>query len=133
MVTFLSAYIARPIKDAQCNSETSYDVGPVIDGVAREWGLMCAGEWKLELIGTVYFVGGFVGVSVGGWMSDCYGRRTATLALLSECLPSLPTHPNPPPSGPYQPYPENPPIPSPSPSPSRPDVLPCLPRLPCLR
>ena len=89
MVTFLTAFIAQPISDANCDSDTPYDTGPgvVVDGVARQWGLVCADQWKLELIGTLFFGGGFIGVAVAGWISDLYGRRSATLSLLGACFP----------------------------------------------
>eukprot|EP00240_Pyramimonas_obovata_P016317 CAMPEP_0118944332 /NCGR_PEP_ID=MMETSP1169-20130426/40088_1 /TAXON_ID=36882 /ORGANISM="Pyramimonas obovata, Strain CCMP722" /LENGTH=268 /DNA_ID=CAMNT_0006889791 /DNA_START=132 /DNA_END=934 /DNA_ORIENTATION=+ len=84
MVTFLTAYIAQPMGEAKCDSDVPYNIDPgiVVDGLAREWGLVCADSWKLELIGTLFFAGGFIGVALAGWMSDVYGRRTASLSLL---------------------------------------------------
>jgi MFS family permease len=92
-VTFLTIYTAAPARptDLECfrhdskhHPEDLYEHQPeakVNTSIANEWKLYCEDEWKLELIGSLFFLGGFVGVGLGGFLSDKYGRRFATLAL----------------------------------------------------
>ncbi|KAM8708242.1 hypothetical protein ACLKA7_015244 [Drosophila subpalustris] len=44
--------------------------------VSTEFGIFCDDEWKLTLAGTINNVGQFVGIPVGGFFADRYGRRT---------------------------------------------------------
>ncbi|XP_061397194.1 solute carrier family 22 member 3, partial [Musca vetustissima] len=39
--------------------------------------IYCSDEWKLSLVGTLNNIGQFVGIPIGGYISDRYGRRTA--------------------------------------------------------
>lgn len=41
-------------------------------------------EWKLTLVGTINNIGQFVGMPLGGYISDRYGRRTS-LAFAGTC------------------------------------------------
>ncbi|XP_018793268.1 PREDICTED: solute carrier family 22 member 4-like [Bactrocera latifrons] len=45
--------------------------------IANEFNIYCEDEWKLTLVGTIGNVGQFVGIPLGGFISDRYGRRTA--------------------------------------------------------
>lgn len=48
---------------------------PARDSVTAEFGLVCHEAWRQSLIGSLYFVGVFLGVGVGGPLSDRYGRK----------------------------------------------------------
>ncbi|XP_036325810.1 solute carrier family 22 member 3-like [Rhagoletis pomonella] len=48
--------------------------------IANEFGIYCENEWKLAMVGTIGNLGQFVGIPLGGVISDRYGRRNA-LAL----------------------------------------------------
>uniref|UniRef100_A0A1I8NXI5 Major facilitator superfamily (MFS) profile domain-containing protein n=1 Tax=Stomoxys calcitrans TaxID=35570 RepID=A0A1I8NXI5_STOCA len=39
--------------------------------------IFCSDEWKLSLVGTLNNIGQFIGIPIGGVISDRYGRRTA--------------------------------------------------------
>ncbi|XP_053953858.1 solute carrier family 22 member 4-like [Anastrepha ludens] len=45
--------------------------------ISNDFGIYCDDEWKLTLAGTVNNVGQFVGIPLGGLISDKYGRRNA--------------------------------------------------------
>ncbi|XP_054732985.1 solute carrier family 22 member 3-like [Anastrepha obliqua] len=45
--------------------------------IANEFGIYCGAEWKLTMVGTFGNVGQFVGIPLGGYVSDRFGRRTA--------------------------------------------------------
>ncbi|XP_067613661.1 solute carrier family 22 member 4-like isoform X2 [Eurosta solidaginis] len=45
--------------------------------ISNEFGIYCEDEWKLSLVGTIGNVGQFMGIPLGGIVSDRYGRRTA--------------------------------------------------------
>ncbi|KAG6464788.1 solute carrier family 22 member 15 [Manduca sexta] len=47
--------------------------------VISEFGLICDDEWKGSFIQTILMFGLLCGVSLFGWISDRYGRRTALL------------------------------------------------------
>ncbi|XP_030383352.1 solute carrier family 22 member 3 [Scaptodrosophila lebanonensis] len=44
--------------------------------IANEFGFFCAEEWKLSMVGTINNIGQFVGIPLGGFFADRYGRRT---------------------------------------------------------
>lgn len=44
--------------------------------ISTEFGIFCRDEWMLSLVGTINNVGQFVGIPVGGFFADRYGRRT---------------------------------------------------------
>ncbi|KAH8404444.1 hypothetical protein KR222_002044, partial [Zaprionus bogoriensis] len=44
--------------------------------ISTEFGIFCKDEWKLTLVGTINNVGQFVGIPIGGYFADRYGRRT---------------------------------------------------------
>ncbi|XP_014093801.3 organic cation transporter protein [Bactrocera oleae] len=48
--------------------------------ISNDFGIYCNDEWKLTLTGTINNVGQFIGIPLGGLISDKYGRRNA-LAL----------------------------------------------------
>lgn len=39
------------------------------------------GKWKLQLLQSLYFVGGGIGVLIGGWLSDAIGRYKAIILM----------------------------------------------------
>ncbi|XP_039489416.1 solute carrier family 22 member 3-like isoform X1 [Drosophila santomea] len=43
--------------------------------IATEFGLFCADQWKLSMVGTVNNIGQFVGIPLGGYFADRYGRK----------------------------------------------------------
>ncbi|XP_017049195.1 organic cation transporter 1-like [Drosophila ficusphila] len=43
--------------------------------IASEFGIFCADQWKLSMVGTVNNIGQFVGMPLGGYMADRYGRK----------------------------------------------------------
>ncbi|XP_073835862.1 organic cation transporter protein-like isoform X2 [Musca autumnalis] len=45
--------------------------------ISNEFNIFCSDEWKLSLVGTLNNIGQFVGIPIGGFISDRYGRRTA--------------------------------------------------------
>lgn len=56
--------------------------------VVNEWGITCEeNKWMLSLVGTIGSVGAFVGMPLGGYLSDRFGRKT--LLLWSWILASL--------------------------------------------
>ncbi|BFF96915.1 solute carrier family 22 member 3-like [Drosophila madeirensis] len=44
--------------------------------IASEFGIFCADQWKLSMVGTVNNIGQFVGIPLGGYLADRYGRKT---------------------------------------------------------
>uniref|UniRef100_A0A6P4FLF3 Organic cation transporter protein-like n=1 Tax=Drosophila rhopaloa TaxID=1041015 RepID=A0A6P4FLF3_DRORH len=44
--------------------------------ISTEFGIYCEDEWKLSLVGTINNVGQFVGIPLGGFFADRFGRRT---------------------------------------------------------
>ncbi|XP_065360856.1 organic cation transporter protein isoform X2 [Calliphora vicina] len=48
--------------------------------ISNDFNIFCSDEWKLSLVGTLNNIGQFVGIPIGGFISDRYGRVTA-LAL----------------------------------------------------
>ncbi|XP_016959571.1 organic cation transporter protein [Drosophila biarmipes] len=44
--------------------------------ISTEFGIYCNDEWKLSLVGTINNVGQFVGIPLGGFFADRFGRRT---------------------------------------------------------
>ncbi|XP_055855971.1 solute carrier family 22 member 7-like [Episyrphus balteatus] len=44
--------------------------------ISNDFGIYCSDEWKLSMVGTVHNLGKFVGIPLGGYFSDRYGRRT---------------------------------------------------------
>nr|XP_016927011.2 organic cation transporter 1-like [Drosophila suzukii] len=53
--------------------------------IANEFGIFCADKWKLSMVGTVNNVGQFVGIPLGGYLADRYGRKfiLVTAGILS--------------------------------------------------
>ncbi|XP_060659361.1 LOW QUALITY PROTEIN: solute carrier family 22 member 7-like [Drosophila nasuta] len=43
--------------------------------ISREFDIFCSDKWKLSMVGTVNNVGQFVGIPLGGYLSDRYGRK----------------------------------------------------------
>ncbi|KAH8372352.1 hypothetical protein KR093_011190, partial [Drosophila rubida] len=44
--------------------------------ISTEFGIFCSDEWMLSLVGTINNVGQFIGIPIGGFFADRYGRRT---------------------------------------------------------
>ncbi|KAH8379073.1 hypothetical protein KR009_002983, partial [Drosophila setifemur] len=44
--------------------------------ISTEFGIYCQDEWMLSMVGTINNVGQFVGIPLGGYFADRYGRRT---------------------------------------------------------
>ncbi|XP_017122857.2 organic cation transporter protein isoform X1 [Drosophila elegans] len=44
--------------------------------ISTEFGIYCEDEWKLSMVGTVNNIGQFVGIPLGGYFADRFGRRT---------------------------------------------------------
>ncbi|KAH8305656.1 hypothetical protein KR059_004779, partial [Drosophila kikkawai] len=44
--------------------------------ISTEFGIYCKDDWKLSMVGTINNVGQFVGIPLGGFFADRYGRRT---------------------------------------------------------
>ncbi|KAH8373949.1 hypothetical protein KR200_004470, partial [Drosophila serrata] len=44
--------------------------------IATEFGIYCQDNWMLSMVGTINNVGQFVGIPLGGFFADRYGRRT---------------------------------------------------------
>ncbi|ALC44949.1 CG7458, partial [Drosophila busckii] len=44
--------------------------------ISTEFGIFCEDEWMLPMVGTINNVGQFVGIPLGGFFADRYGRRT---------------------------------------------------------
>ncbi|XP_022216949.2 organic cation transporter protein-like [Drosophila obscura] len=44
--------------------------------ISTEFGIFCKDEWMLSMVGTINNVGQFVGIPLGGFFADRYGRRT---------------------------------------------------------
>ncbi|XP_017049212.1 organic cation transporter protein-like [Drosophila ficusphila] len=44
--------------------------------ISTEFGIYCEDEWKLSMVGTINNVGQFVGIPLGGYFADRFGRRT---------------------------------------------------------
>ncbi|XP_071440903.1 organic cation transporter protein-like [Hetaerina americana] len=57
-------------------------LGEVIT-IVNDFHLTCPdNKWKLTLIGTMHFVGQFVGVPIGGMLADRFGRRTVMVGAV---------------------------------------------------
>ncbi|XP_017049194.1 organic cation transporter protein-like [Drosophila ficusphila] len=48
--------------------------------IASEFGIFCADQWKLSMVGTVNNIGQFVGIPLGGYLADRYGRNFILVA-----------------------------------------------------
>ncbi|XP_017134832.1 solute carrier family 22 member 3-like [Drosophila miranda] len=44
--------------------------------IASEFGIFCGDQWKLSMVGTVNNIGQFVGIPLGGYLADRYGRKS---------------------------------------------------------
>ncbi|XP_034483396.1 organic cation transporter protein-like [Drosophila innubila] len=44
--------------------------------ISTEFGIFCKDEWMLNMVGTINNIGQFVGIPLGGFIADRYGRRT---------------------------------------------------------
>ncbi|XP_055906955.1 solute carrier family 22 member 3-like [Eupeodes corollae] len=44
--------------------------------IANDFNIYCSDEWKLSMVGTINNVGQFIGIPLGGYFADRYGRRT---------------------------------------------------------
>ncbi|XP_055855557.1 solute carrier family 22 member 3-like [Episyrphus balteatus] len=44
--------------------------------ISNDFGIYCSDEWKLSMVGTVNNIGQFIGIPLGGFFADRYGRRT---------------------------------------------------------
>ncbi|XP_017863547.1 PREDICTED: organic cation transporter protein-like [Drosophila arizonae] len=65
--------------------------------ISTEFNIFCQDEWKLSLVGTINNVGQFVGIPLGGYFADRYGRRTmlaiaGSLSALMGIIRSLSTN-----------------------------------------
>ncbi|KAL5274406.1 hypothetical protein ACFFRR_000881 [Megaselia abdita] len=45
--------------------------------ISQEFNIFCKDEWKLSFVGTINNIGQFIGIPIGGYISDKYGRRIA--------------------------------------------------------
>ncbi|KAH8325284.1 hypothetical protein KR067_001574, partial [Drosophila pandora] len=73
--------------EAECNASW-FDVGQRVScdagfklqsdesTIASEFGIYCSDQWKLSMVGTVNNIGQFVGIPLGGYLSDRYGRKS---------------------------------------------------------
>ncbi|KAI8037786.1 hypothetical protein M5D96_009287 [Drosophila gunungcola] len=61
-----------PLVGASCNA-SSFDAD-------RRFGIFCADQWKLSMVGTVNNIGQFVGIPLGGYLADRYGRKLLLVA-----------------------------------------------------
>ncbi|KAH8372349.1 hypothetical protein KR093_011191, partial [Drosophila rubida] len=55
--------------------EAGYKFKDVENTISREFGIFCSDQWKLSMVGTVNNVGQFVGIPLGGYLADRYGRK----------------------------------------------------------
>ncbi|XP_034657467.1 organic cation transporter protein [Drosophila subobscura] len=65
--------------------------------ISTEFGIFCKDEWMLSMVGTINNVGQFVGIPIGGFFADRYGRRTmlaiaGALSALMGVIRSLSTN-----------------------------------------
>ncbi|KAH8239680.1 hypothetical protein KR032_006727, partial [Drosophila birchii] len=58
--------------------------------IASEFGIFCGERWKLSMVGTVNNIGQFVGIPLGGYLADRYGRKsTLVVAGILSALAGL--------------------------------------------
>ncbi|KAH8307304.1 hypothetical protein KR044_009706, partial [Drosophila immigrans] len=73
------------------SSLVSCDAGYVFkdneNTIAREFGIFCSDQWKLSMVGTVNQIGQILGIPLGGYLSDIYGRKT--ILITASVLGSL--------------------------------------------
>ncbi|KAH8307301.1 hypothetical protein KR044_009707 [Drosophila immigrans] len=73
------------------SSLVSCDAGYVFkdneNTIAKEFGIFCSDEWKLSMVGTVNQIGKILGIPLGGYLSDIYGRKT--ILITASVLGSL--------------------------------------------
>ncbi|EDW79038.2 uncharacterized protein Dwil_GK10651 [Drosophila willistoni] len=65
--------------------------------ISTEFDIFCKDEWMLSMVGTINNVGQFVGIPIGGYFADRYGRRTmlaigGALSALMGVIRSLSTN-----------------------------------------
>ncbi|XP_068142379.1 organic cation transporter protein-like [Drosophila tropicalis] len=56
--------------------EEGYKVSQDERTIASEFGIFCSDRWQLSMVGTVNNIGQFVGIPLGGYLADRYGRKT---------------------------------------------------------
>ncbi|EDW44438.1 GM22419 [Drosophila sechellia] len=60
--------------------DAGYKLGSGEKTIATEFGIFCADQWKLSMVGTVNNIGQFVGIPLGGYLADRYGRKFILVA-----------------------------------------------------
>ncbi|XP_017863988.1 PREDICTED: solute carrier family 22 member 7-like [Drosophila arizonae] len=60
--------------------ESGYKLMDDDGSIATEFGIYCSNQWQLSMVGTVSFIAHIVGMPMGGYFSDRYGRK-ATLVV----------------------------------------------------
>ncbi|XP_030571493.1 solute carrier family 22 member 7-like [Drosophila novamexicana] len=55
--------------------EAGYKLRGDEETIASEFGIFCSDKWKLSMVGTVNNIGQFVGIPLGGYLADRYGRK----------------------------------------------------------
>lgn len=81
MPLFLPIYIHEKYTPPSCEMPRDEWPAPTRGSVAYTWGLCCGQEWVLAQLSTIFFVGSLVGVLLGGFLSDRYGRRPVALGF----------------------------------------------------
>ncbi|XP_017013541.2 organic cation transporter 1-like isoform X1 [Drosophila takahashii] len=61
--------------DQRVNCDAGFKLRNEDKTIASEFGIFCADKWKLSMVGTVNNIGQFVGIPLGGYLADRYGRK----------------------------------------------------------
>ncbi|XP_034481942.1 organic cation transporter 1-like isoform X2 [Drosophila innubila] len=62
-------------KSYQASCEAGYKFRDNENTIATEFNIFCSSRWKLSMVGTVNNIGQFVGIPLGGYLADRYGRK----------------------------------------------------------
>ncbi|XP_017022887.1 solute carrier family 22 member 3-like [Drosophila kikkawai] len=63
-------------KGQRVSCESGYILRKDEKTIASEFGIFCGEKWKLSMVGTVNNIGQFVGIPLGGYLADRYGRKS---------------------------------------------------------
>ncbi|KAM8708241.1 hypothetical protein ACLKA7_015243 [Drosophila subpalustris] len=68
-------------KSYQNSCEAGYKFRDTENTISTEFDIFCSDRWKLSMVGTVNNIGQFVGIPLGGYLADRYGRKLILVVM----------------------------------------------------